>query len=103
MPNEFLALVGHKEACDDVPANAVHLASSATCPVQMFRIQENIYAVQFHPEGDEDEFILRIKVYKNYGYFPPEKANDLISALKGVDTPVPREILRRFVSKYHQI
>ncbi len=103
LPTEFLALVGHKEACDDVPEKAVLLASSATCPVQMFRIQENIYAVQFHPEGDEDEFILRIKVYKNHGYFPPEKANDLISALKGVDTPVPREILRRFVSKYHQI
>ena len=103
LPGEFLALVGHKEACDDVPTGAVLLASSATCPVQMFRMKNNIYAVQFHPEGDEEEFILRIKVYKNHGYFPPEQADQLITALKGVQTPVPREILRRFVSKYHHL
>ena len=113
LPTEFLALVGHKEACDDVPQNAALLASSATCPVQMFRIKNNVYAVQFHPEGDEDEFILRIEVqdylkthslediYKNHGYFPPEQADQLISALKNVQTPVPKEILRRFVSRYH--
>ena len=101
LPQEFLALVGHKEACDDVPENAVLLASSKTCPVQMFRIKNNIYAVQFHPEGDEEEFILRIKVYKNYGYFQPDQADQLIAALKDVQTPVPKEILRRFVSKYH--
>ena len=101
LPSRFLALVGHKEACDDVPENAVLLASSATCPVQMFRVRKNVYAVQFHPEGDEDEFILRIKVYKNYGYFPPQKADDLITALSGIETPVPKEILRRFVARYH--
>lgn len=101
LPKEFLALVGHKEACDDLPHGAVLLASSPTCPVQMFRIKNNIYASQFHPEGDEDEFILRIKVYKNHGYFQPEQADQLIAALKGVETPVPKEILRRFVTKYH--
>ena len=101
LPNEFPALVGHKEACDEVPDNAVLLASSPTCPVQMFRIKNNIYATQFHPEGDEEEFILRIKVYKDYGYFPPEQADQLIAALKDVDTPMPKEILRRFVSRYH--
>jgi len=102
LPKEFVALVGHKEACDTVPGNAVLLASSATCPVQMFRIKDNVYALQFHPEGDEQEFILRIKVYKDYGYFPPEQADQLISALSGVDTPVPKKILRRFIQRYHQ-
>ena len=101
LPEEFLALVGHKEACDSVPKDAVLLASSETCPVQMFRIKNNVYAVQFHPEGDEDEFILRIQVYKNHGYFPPEQADELIKRLKGIQTPVPKEILRRFVEKYH--
>ena len=103
LPKEFLALVGHKEACDNVPANAVLLASSETCLVQMFRIKNNVYAVQFHPEGDEEEFILRIKVYKNYGYFQPHQADQLIAALKDVQTPVPKEILRRFVSQYHHL
>jgi GMP synthase (glutamine-hydrolysing) len=102
LPNEFTAFVGHKEACDTVPENAVLLASSDTCPVHMFRIMNNIYATQFHPEGDEEEFILRIKVYKNHGYFPPEQAEELIAALDGVQTPVPKEVLRRFVAKYHR-
>mgnify|MGYP001821751716 CR=1 FL=1 len=100
LPKQFLALAGHKEACDEVPSNAILLASSDSCPVQMFRIKKNIYAAQFHPEADEGEFILRIKIYKNHGYFPPEQAHELIANLKNVQTPVPKEILRRFVSKY---
>ena len=65
----FRALVGHKEACAGVPAGAVLLATSKTCPVQMFRIGENVYATQFHPEADQNEFILRINAYKHHGYF----------------------------------
>jgi GMP synthase (glutamine-hydrolysing) len=101
LPNQFLALAGHKEACDRVPPNAQLLASSVSCPVQMFRVKNNIYAVQFHPEADGDEFILRIKIYKNHGYFPPEQADELIAKVKDVETPVAREILRRFVFRYH--
>ena len=100
LPRQFQALAGHKEACDRVPDDAVLLASSASCPVQMFRVRNNIYAVQFHPEADGDEFILRIHTYKNYGYFQPEQAEELISAVKDVETPVAGEILRRFVSRY---
>jgi len=100
LPKQFLAFVGHKEACDNVPPSAVLLVSSKPCPVQMFRIKKNIYATQFHPEADADEFILRIKIYKYHGYFPPEQAGELISAIKDVETPVAKEILRRFVFKY---
>ncbi len=101
LPSQFQALAGHKEACDRVPDKAVLLASSASCPVQMFRVRNNIYAVQFHPEADGDEFILRIHTYKNHGYFAPEQAEELISAVRGVETPVAGEILRRFVWRYH--
>ena len=100
LPKQFLALVGHKEACDHLPQGATLLASSETCPVQMFRIKQNIYATQFHPEADGDEFILRINTYKNFGYFPPEQAGALIEAVQDIDTPFPKEILRRFVKKY---
>ena len=102
LPKQFLAFVGHKEACDNVPQNAVLLVSSKPCPVQMFRIKKNIYATQFHPEADVEEFVLRIKIYEDHGYFPPENANELISAIKGVETPVAAKILSRFVLKYHQ-
>lgn len=101
LPKKFLALAGHKEACDELPSNAVLLVTSESCPVQMFRVGKNIYAAQFHPEADGEQFILRIKAYKDYGYFPPEKADELISAVRGVETPVAKEILKRFVSRYH--
>ena len=100
LPKQFDALVGHKEACDELPDGAVLLASSSTCPVQMFRIKENIYATQFHPEADVQEFILRIKIYRNHGYFPPDKADQLMADLDGVDTPHAKEVLRRFVARY---
>ena len=100
LPQTFSALVGHKEACDVVPSGAVLLVTSKACPVQMFRIKNNIYATQFHPEADTDEFILRIHTYKNYGYFPPEKAEELIAQVRETNTPIPKEILKRFVEKY---
>ena len=100
LPKSFDALVGHKEACDTPPPGAVLLAGSDSCPVQMFRIKSNLYATQFHPEADAGEFILRIKTYKDYGYFPPEQAGALINAVRKAQTPVPKEILRRFVQRY---
>ena len=52
LPEKFEAFVGHKEACEILPTSATLLASSKACPVQMFRIKNNIYATQFHPELD---------------------------------------------------
>lgn len=99
-PQKIQALVGHKEACDNVPSEAVLLASSGPCPVQMFRIKENIYATQFHPEADEEQFSLRIDIYKDYGYFDPSEVDRLKSVIKDVSVPESNEILKRFVSKY---
>ena len=100
LPKQFLAFVGHKEACDNVPKQAVLLLTSKPCPVQMFRIKNNIYATQFHPEADTEEFILRINTYRDHGYFPPEKAGALISAIKDIEAPFAKEILRRFAARY---
>jgi GMP synthase (glutamine-hydrolysing) len=100
LPKNFSAMVGHKEACDTVPPGAVLLVSSDPCPVQMFRLKKNIYATQFHPEADVDEFILRVKVYKYAGYFRPEEAEDLIEAIRKSNTPVPKIILSRFIDRY---
>lgn len=100
LPDTFRVLAGHKEACDEVPAGAVLLARSATCPVQMFRVKKNVYATQFHPEGDLDGFIVRIDAYKHHGYFAPETAADLAATLAGESAPVPNEILGRFVARY---
>lgn len=100
LPETFRVLLGHKEACDDVPPGAVLLASSPACPVQMFRLGSNVYATQFHPEGDADGFRVRIDTYKHHGYFAPETAADLIAAVAGEQTPFAKQILARFVSRY---
>ena len=100
LPKQFTALAGHKEACDDVPKGATLLASSNTCPVQMFRIKNNIYATQFHPEADADEFILRIDIYKNHGYFDPKEVQKLKNQLIKIETPIAKEVLKRFIKKY---
>ncbi len=101
-PPKFRALAGHKEACDSTPPGAVLLASSPTCPVQMFRVGNNVYATQFHPEGDLEGFALRIDIYKHHGYFAPEDAEQLIESLKGERTAYAQEILRRFVARYRR-
>jgi len=99
-PDRIDVLLGHKEACDETPAGATLLMTGQACPVQMFRVGENVYATQFHPEGDAGEFALRIDVYKHHGYFLPEEAEQLVRAVSAKPTPFAQEILRRFVATY---
>ena len=101
-PDQISVLLGHKEACDTTPKGATLLMTGSACPVQMFRLGNNVYATQFHPEGDSEGFILRIHAYKHHGYFKPHEAEDLIEAVSKEDTPYAREILKRFVDRYAQ-
>lgn len=100
LPEKFQAFVGHKEACQGIPENSVLLATGDICPHQMIRIKNNIYATQFHPELDSDGIVLRINVYKNAGYFPPEDAEKLIKEAYEQEVSVPEKILARFVERY---
>jgi GMP synthase (glutamine-hydrolysing) len=68
----------------------------------MFRIGANVYATQFHPEGDAGEFILRINTYRNHGYFEPHEAEELKKRVSRKPTPHAQEILRRFVERYYR-
>jgi GMP synthase (glutamine-hydrolysing) len=101
-PDQIRVLLGHKEACDTTPVGATLLMGGAACPVQMFRIGKNVYATQFHPEGDSEGFAIRIHAYKHHGYFKPEEAQCLIEAVSNEDTPYAQKILNRFVSRYAQ-
>ena len=64
------------------------------------RISNEIVGTQFHPEADADEFIVRVDIYKNYGYFNPERAGELVQVIRNIDTPEPKKILRRFIKRY---
>lgn len=99
-PDRFKVLTGHKEACDGVPDGARLLLSGEQCPVQMFRVRSNVYATQFHPEGDAEGFGVRINVYRNHGYFPPESAARIKQAVAAERTPHAHAILRNFVARF---
>ena len=100
LPETFRAFTGHKEACQILPEGAVLLASSETCPYQMLRFKNNIYAVQFHPELDFEGLVVRIGIYKHEGYFNPEDAQKLIDVNRNEKIVVPEMILKRFVERY---
>jgi GMP synthase (glutamine-hydrolysing) len=100
LPDVFDAYGGHKEGASSLPSNLACLAYSADCPIQAFRVGDNVYATQFHPELDADGICTRIDVYKDYGYFAPETAESLKSAALQRSIDHPPTILRRFRERY---
>ena len=102
VPEVFEAFVGHKEAMQALPEGCVHLVASDPCPFQMLRYGDNVYATQFHPEADAKGFETRINIYKHRGYFPPERAEDLIAMCRAADVQAPEKVLRNFVRRYRR-
>ncbi|MCL1869920.1 MAG: glutamine amidotransferase [Promicromonosporaceae bacterium] len=100
LPHQFDALVGHKEAVRKLPSHAVLLATSASCPVQMFRIRTNLYATQFHPELDVAEAQQRITTYRDNGYFEPEEYETVLARAASRTITHPHRILRTFVERF---
>ena len=100
LPRTFGAFVGHKEAISSLPASAVLLASSPLCPVQMFRVGQNVYATQFHPELDVDGITTRIHAYAGHGYFAPHELEVTLAAVHRAPVSHPSRILSAFVERY---
>jgi GMP synthase (glutamine-hydrolysing) len=100
LPDTFEAFVGHKEAVRDLPRDAVHLASSPACPVQAFRLGQNVYATQFHPELDIHGLCTRIDVYKHAGYFEPSRAEEVKAMARAGHVFEPPKMLKAFVQRY---
>jgi GMP synthase (glutamine-hydrolysing) len=100
LPGTFQAFVGHKEAVQELPSGCLHLLTSEPCPFQMIRYKNNVYATQFHPEADGHVFEVRINIYKDKGYFPPEEAQELIDKCHRQSVHAPEAILRNFVGRY---
>ncbi|WP_129657050.1 glutamine amidotransferase [Rothia halotolerans] len=100
MPRTFQAFVGHKEAIRRLPGHAALLAAGVACPVQMFRVQRNMYATQFHPELDLESLLYRLHIYADQGYFDPERAEETFAAARAAVVDRPAMILRNFRERY---
>jgi GMP synthase (glutamine-hydrolysing) len=100
IPETFQAYVGHKEALRRLPPDAVLLAGSAACPVQMFRVGQHQYATQFHPELDVPGIVERMRAYRHSGYFLPDELDALIVQVSAATVTWPSRILSNFTTRY---
>ncbi|MBD3757254.1 MULTISPECIES: glutamine amidotransferase [Microbacterium] len=100
MPDTFAAFVGHKEAISALPVSATLLVRGDTCPVQMFRVGQNVYATQFHPECDVEGISTRIRAYADHGYFAAGELDLTLAAVRRLPVVHTGGILRRFVARY---
>ncbi|WP_158256069.1 glutamine amidotransferase [Corynebacterium sp. 13CS0277] len=109
-PRHFDTLVGHKENIETLPECYTRadgttlpvrlLATGAACPVHMFSVGDNIFVTQFHPELDHDSFALRVRIYRNEGYFPPEDADAIIAQAARHQVADSQHMLRAFGQRY---
>jgi GMP synthase (glutamine-hydrolysing) len=100
LPDVFTAFVGHKEAISQLPPSATLLARGRACPVQMFRVRQNVYATQFHPELDVDGITTRIHAYADHGYFAADELTLTLDAVRRMPVTHTGRILRAFVERY---
>ncbi|WP_372729445.1 glutamine amidotransferase [Nocardioides sp.] len=100
LPPSFQAFVGHKEGVARLPRGSVLLASSASCPVQAFRIGRHVYATQFHPELDTEGLLRRIDVYRDHGYYDPADAEVVRARARAATVREPQRLMARFVELF---
>ena len=66
----------------------------------MFRVGENVYATQFHPELDVEGITTRIHAYADYGYFAADELELTLAAVRRAAVSHPSRMLRTFVTRY---
>lgn len=94
----FTALTGHTENPVRLPDSDdfTLLASGPTCPVQMVRYRDNVWATQFHAEMDADAMRTRMDFYFDYGYFPADQYARIVADLPHHDVSRANRLLRDF-------
>lgn len=97
MPEQFLAYVGHKESCEQPPRGATVLATSAQCPVQLYRFGPAQYVTQFHPEMDADSVIGRMDAYPTAGYFLQAEIDVIKELVRSADVHFSHQVVANFV------
>ncbi len=98
MPVSFWVQTGHSDRVSVLPAGAVLLAGSATCPVQAFTFpQSGMYGIQFHPELGKEDVVLRLKYYKENYVSDAESVDAIIRGLK--ETPLAASLVGKWIDR----
>ncbi|WP_207390340.1 type 1 glutamine amidotransferase [Rhodococcus sp. ABRD24] len=58
LPNPFTVGTMHRDAISVLPPGAVWLGESTPYPHQAFRVADNMWGIQFHPEADHRQYEL---------------------------------------------
>lgn len=95
-PRTFHAVLGHKDSVTKLPKGALSLASSEKCKFQSYKLKNNIYSTQFHPELDRDGLTWRICLYPEY------TKGKTVSEIKKSYKPIPHasKVIENFVKSY---
>ena len=98
----FDTLVGHKEALATLPddSRVTVLVTGEACPTQMFRVGNNVYATQFHPELTAEALEFRLRLYAHLGYTSTETFESQISRAYDYDYTANNQILANFAARY---
>ena len=93
----FNAQMGHEDCVNELPDNAVLLASSDIVRNQAYRIKDKpIWCTQFHPELKRNELLIRVLQYPTYieniAGIPANRFAELIR-----DAPKTERLLGRFL------
>lgn len=92
----FTALTGHTENPVELPNSLTVLATGPSCPVQMVRYDDHVWATQFHAEMDADAMRTRMDFFHDYGYFPAEEYARIVADLPNHDVSRANLLLRNF-------
>lgn len=92
----FDALVAHKEAAAATPPGATLLAFNDSCPVQSYRVDQRLWATQFHPETTSEDFIARMHFYRDAGYFDAAEFDQTAASVAAAAVKDPTRMLREF-------
>lgn len=65
LPRQFFANAVHWQSIECLPPKGIRLASSEADPNQAFRVGENAWGVQFHPEFSEQAMRFYIDAYED--------------------------------------
>lgn len=95
IPGNFYAVLGHKDSATKLPKGAKLLAYSDKCRIEAYKIKNNIYGVQFHPELDREGMLWRLSLYPSYAYI--EKRKVIEKNLHEI--PYATKVLHNFFSR----
>jgi GMP synthase-like glutamine amidotransferase len=76
-----------------LPEKTILLASSKKCGIEAYRIKNNIYGIQFHPELDKKGMKTRLELFPSYT--KGKKIGEILSDYQ--PTPFAAKVIKNFI------